>query len=505
VSVAGESAGGTPQGTPAGRRGVAGVTDWLEAQSLFILLIVAASALCLIGAAAHFAQDAYVALVDGRVVAHGIPHHSYLTVMAYGVRWVDQQWLAQLAFYGLQRLGGYALLAVVDVVLVAGTLSFAIFAARDLGASGRQVIRSMLPGTLFYIIIAVTIRAQVFAYPLFAVTVWLLASDGPRPGRRRTLLVFPILVLWANLHGSVTLGVGITSLFGVCSLVAALRGGGAGGRVNLRAVAFVIVPPLCLLATPYGTSIVHYYDSTLFNSEFGKLVTEWKPVTSEVAIAVLYAAFVAWSARLLWRGGRRTPVFEALVLAVLAVGGALAVRNIVWFGLATVVLLPGGLARTGRHAEPMPRRRGLDLGIACAALAAGAAVLIATASRGSAWFQRDYDSRAIASVETIVAQRPAIRVFSDVRLGDWLLWQDPALAGHVAYDVSFELLPTHDLEAFTSFYDGRIGRYGPTLDPYSVFVLDPANKKETKALLAVPGLSVVLRTRKVIVASKSSA
>ncbi len=70
--------------------------------------------------------------MDGRIDAQqGIPYYSQLTVMAHGVRWVDQQRLAQVVFYELQRLGGYALLVVLDVGLVAAALGLAIFAARD--------------------------------------------------------------------------------------------------------------------------------------------------------------------------------------------------------------------------------------------------------------------------------------------------------------------------------------------------------------------------------------
>ncbi len=49
-----------------------------------------------------------------------------------------------------------------------------------------------------------TARAQTFALPLFALLVWMLARDARAPDRR-VLWVIPLLVLWANLHGSVLL------------------------------------------------------------------------------------------------------------------------------------------------------------------------------------------------------------------------------------------------------------------------------------------------------------
>jgi hypothetical protein len=480
------------------------LTDWLEAQALFVCVVAVVAIVCMIAAASHLRQDGYLALVDGRVIAlHGIPSHSYLTIMAHGVRWVDQQWLAQLGFYGLQRLGGYPLLVLVDIGLATLALAVAIFAARDLGGRERQMIRALPLGALFYIIIAVTIRSQVFAYPLFVVVLWLLASEARRPvPLRRTLLVFPILLLWANLHGSVTLGAGLVMLYGACRLVSNARQRGLRGLGDPRSIAFIVLAPLCLLANPYGFSIVHYYSATLFNSHFSHLVTEWQPIYAQPVLAVIFLALVALVAYFVVRSGRRTPLFDWVALTVLAVGGILALRNMIWFGLASIILLPAAMDQLGRYREPMPKRRRLNLTLSISMLALTAITILATAAHPASWFQRTYDQRGIAKVNAILAQHPSARIFSDVHFGDWLLWQDPKLAGRVAYDTSFELMPVRDLQAFTAFYRGRTAGYAQVLNPYSVLVLDPMNKKESSALLRLPGTHVVLRTKKIIVATK---
>src|SRR4051812_27481433 len=51
--------------------------------------------------------DSWLALVSGREIAEqGLPHHEVLTTIPAGRTWTDQQWLAQLTFYGLFRAGG---------------------------------------------------------------------------------------------------------------------------------------------------------------------------------------------------------------------------------------------------------------------------------------------------------------------------------------------------------------------------------------------------------------
>ncbi len=63
----------------------------------------------------EFGVDSWLALVSGRLVRqHVIPHHETLTVMSHGLVWIDQQWLARLASYALQRLGGLGLLGKVN-------------------------------------------------------------------------------------------------------------------------------------------------------------------------------------------------------------------------------------------------------------------------------------------------------------------------------------------------------------------------------------------------------
>ena len=131
-----------------------------------------------------------------------------------------------------------------------------------------------------------------------------------------------------------------------------------------------------------------------------------------------------------------------------------------------------------------------------------AALVVATLTHPASWFQRTYDHRGITAVRGLLAGHPAATVFADVRFPDWMLWEDPQLAGRVAYDIRFELLRAHDLEAFTAFYHGRLQPYAATLDPYSALVLDPKNTAETRALLSVPGVRVVLRTKQIIVAAK---
>lgn len=480
------------------------VLAWLESHALFIAGVAAVVVLSLAGIPAHLSQDGWLALVAGRIIAqHGIPHHDYLTVMAHGVPWNDQQWLAQLLMYGLYSLGGLALLTVLYVLITGAAFAMAIAAARRLGAEDRHVTAMLPVGAFFYLATAVSIRTQGFAYPLFVGTLWLLAMEIRRP-TRRAYYVFPMLILWANLHGSATLGAGIAVIYGACVLVQGYRSQGRKGLLERRGLAFIIGSPLCLLVTPYGLSILTYYKATLFNSDFSKLVSEWQPVTAYMILAVPLLLVIIGTVWALGRSGRKTPLFDQLVLIVLAIGGVDAVRNITWFGLALVVLLPATLTAVMKVKPAAPRRHRLNLTLAGASVLLTLVVTIGTLGHPASWFERTYPTRAIQVVRTLMARQPNAKVFADVRFADWLVWHDPSLAGHIAYDTSFENLTVAQLQTLNQLGQALLPGQRDPLAQYSVLVLYPKNKSTNRILLTRTRAHVVLRSKRVLIATKAA-
>lgn len=493
---------------------------------MFVIAVSLVLVISLMGIPAHLSQDGWLALIAGRLITgHGVPTHDYFTVMTHGVRWVDQQWLAQLLMYELTRIGGLQLLTVLYVLITVVAFGGAIAAARSLGGEDLHVLMATLPGAFFYLVTAVSIRTQGFAYPLFVTTLWLLASEARGSlRRRRTYLVFPMLVVWGNLHGSATLGAGLVVLYGLTVLVGNGRGTGLRGLADVRAWMFVVLAPLTLLATPYGFGMVHYYRATLLNSQFSRMVTEWKPVTSVPILAapliILIVVTAAAVARLILRersrrrdglgstageeqsrGRQRPTLFETLTLLVLAAGAVMAVRNVTWFGLSLVVLLPTLLTQL-RHGRSAPLRRSrVNRLLASAIVLLAALVTFVVLARPAAWFTRTYPSKAIPTLRRMLVRDPHAKILADVRYADWLIWEQPRLfSGRVAYDTSFELLSTSQLEAIADLAANTRNARG-TVDRYGIWMLYPTNHAMNRVLLHRPRVRVVSRSHKVIIAT----
>jgi hypothetical protein len=482
-----------------------GLADWLEAHALYIVAVSAVIGLSLAAIPNHLAQDGWLALVAGRTVAaHGIPHHDVFTVMAQDARWTDQQWLSQLALYELVHLGGLQLMTVSYVLITGAAFALAVFAARRLGAEDLHVLMVLPAGAFFYLMTAVSIRTQGLAYPLFVATVWLLAQDSRELRRRaRVYLVFPILVLWANVHGSVTVGVGLACLYGLTRLAGAVQRDGRRGLADGRAWAFIVLAPLTPLATPYGTGILRYYRATLLNSQFTRLVTEWRPLTSIPILAVALALTVAAGLYVLVaptvRGrAAKLPLFDLLALVALTVLAVLAVRNVTWFGLTLLLLGPAAVTRWKGAPAPLRRARvNARLSVVIGGLTlVGAVAILAQPTR---WFESTYPSNAVSTLRGLVAHDPSAKIFADVRYADWLVWDDPRVfSGRIAYDTSFELLTPAQLDMIA---DPAAKDERSTLDRYAIWVLYPSNHKENRTLLRRPGVRTVLRSSRVIIAT----
>ena len=129
--------------------------------------------------------------------------------------------LPSLALYAVTVLGELKLVLYLHVTLLMTAFVLALVAARRLGASSLSVF---WPAAALIVLSqwSFQLRAQSFAFVLFVVLLWLLSAESRAPSKRVWLFV-PILILWANLHGSVVLAAGLVVLAGLSYAVTQLR------------------------------------------------------------------------------------------------------------------------------------------------------------------------------------------------------------------------------------------------------------------------------------------
>ena len=113
-------------------------------------------------------QDSWLTILGGReIVQHGLPSHDTLAIWTQGREWVDQQWLAQLLFYGLYAFGGIKLALALHVLAAGGAFVLAVVVARWRGGSTRSVCWVAVPTYLLLTWGSWNARAQSLALLLF--------------------------------------------------------------------------------------------------------------------------------------------------------------------------------------------------------------------------------------------------------------------------------------------------------------------------------------------------
>ena len=489
---------------PAAARAAGQATPFLP----WLVALVALSLTVSLVYSRYLFADSYYDLYAGRyIVQHGIPHRNVVTVVAHGAPWIDQQWLAHVLYYAAWAAGGYPAVAVLSSLVLTSGFAVLMLAMRGRGVPPARAFLWTC-GTVIVYLGNIPIRAQSFAYPLFALTLWLVVADSRAPRLQpRTWLALPVLVLWANTHGSVLIGAAMVGLYaGYRAVVTVLRR--AGPRAVLGYLALGAAGAVSVLCTPYGTGVIGYYKSVnRVAPALSHYVTEWQRPNPlylvsmgffALLIAVVIAIAVAWR-----RGTRPDPVLAAIALGLLVMA-LTAIRNQAYFAFAGSLLAAGTLARSSAGRSPA-------LSQAFSRVTAGvlaAAALIATgliATEPAGKFESLVPVRAIDVAAALAARHPGARILADEWSSPPTLWLHPATFGRVGYDARLEQFSVSQLRAYATFLSARRPGWQDLLRGYDIVVV---NRKQHDwlgtALTRLPGWQVAYSSRAGLVLERAS-
>jgi len=477
------------------------VTAWALPEAL-LFPVIALFVIAIVSALPDELQsDSWFAIFGGHEIAqHGFHLRDGLTIWTQGQQWVDQQWLGQLFFYGLYAAGGVKLALLGHALAASLAFGGAIVFARRRGASVRS-IGWLTPPTLFLLIWGSwNARAQSLALGLFVAVVWLLIADS-RAHSRRVFLVLPLLVLWANVHGSAITGALLVVLAGLTYAFERRR---QPRRQWLpRAAVLCTAPIACLFASPYLLSLPGYYHRVLFNSAFRDYVIEWRPTSPSFQTSPFYLlAFVAvW---LIGRRGDRVTRFEQVLLIATLLMGLQSLRGVIWFALAALMVIPTALDGLLRSNQAAGRFGLLNRALVAVSIAGVLTAFAAVALKPASWFERDYPDAALAAVQRAEAAHPQVRVFANEQYSDWLLLRRPELQGRLAFDIRFESFSRRQVEQLVALRRQVEGSLR-IVAPYGLFVLKKGpDTPLAKSLLREAGARELYRGAGVIVIARDA-
>ena len=256
---------------------------------------------------------------------------------------VNAQWLAQLVYYGLYRLGDLPLVIAGNAAMVSLAYGL-VLAACVVVTSGRVRLAcaALVPA---YVLGFTNLapRPQTLAYPLFGLFVLVLTR------RKGVWLLPPAMAVWANLHGSFFLGL---LLLGCAAAGAAIE------RRDPRP--YVLALTGCLVAacaTPYGPGSLLYLVNIASNPVVRDFVVEWAPTSINSLEGQLFFASVLGLLALVLRARTRLQATEALLLVVFGCLAVSAVRSVVWWGMVSAPIFARLAASLVPESDAAPRER----------------------------------------------------------------------------------------------------------------------------------------------------
>ena len=417
---------------------------WLVAAGIYALLM-------LLGPRLLNDPDTYSHIAMGRwIVAHvAVPTGDPLSLTLRGEHWVAFEWLSQVVYATALSLGGWT--GVVALAAAAASVAF--------GLLTHFLLRHWQPTPALIAVLAAFVlvsphilaRPHVLALPLIVAWVAALirsADEQSAPPWR----MLPLMILWANLHGSFTFGIAIAGGIACDALWNAPAN--ERFRVARQWLLFGVLAIAAACINPYGPEAILVTARTIALGEVLTIVTEWRSqdFTHLGAFELIMLGAFAFA---LYRGVKLPPMRILLVFGILHLSLSQS-RHAELLGLLTPMLL----------ARPLAEQF-------------AAFVADRTMPRLNAWLPAATITTLIAI--TGVAATRAISPAANITPAQALTSIDPAKNGRIlnAYDFGGYL----DFAGIPAFIDGRAELYGMKFIMRHSRALDLQNLPDFLAML----------------------
>jgi hypothetical protein len=270
-----------------------------------------------------------------------------------GADWIAKEWLSQLIFYGAFAAAGWRGVAALTAIVIAG--SFALL-FRWLRSRINSTVALLLAGLAFDLAtIGMLARPQVLVFPILILWTGGLveaAARGSPPWR-----LVALMTLWANLHGSFTIGFVLAGILAVEAMLAVPRQ--QRPAAALRWSVFLAAVVLAACVTPYGYRSM-WVTATLFgNLDTLKYIDEWQPLRFYWIGILAYGMLISLLLGLALRP--RENLFRIIIVVLFGYIMLSHQRFASLFALVAPIIAVGPLARLLPSLAPSVPERRTDL------------------------------------------------------------------------------------------------------------------------------------------------
>jgi hypothetical protein len=276
-----------------------------------------------------------------------LPRTDLFSFTAAGNPFILQNWLVEIVYYLVYRVGGLSTLVALNSVLLVSALIPVYHLCRRATSHLRvSVLAALIPAiSLLYF---GSVRTQVFSFVLFSVYYWVLTQY--RNKRRDVVWVLPLLmVVWVNLHGAFILGIGLVVIFLVVEAVNRVVNGERPDTLTGRDLAklgvVLVIAAIATLANPETYRLFEYVRAVA-DAAAQYQVLEWEPprIGQLEGIALFFGPFFITLLTLLFTK-ERADLIDIVLFMIFSIFGMMSLRNGVWFSIIVAPMLARYLPR----------------------------------------------------------------------------------------------------------------------------------------------------------------
>lgn len=212
-----------------------------------------------------------------------------------GQPWFAKEWLAQVIYAAAYNSGGWNVVLLVGTLAMSGALALMFL---DISMYLKPTIAAFIVIICIFMLLVVgTIRPHILTFiPAVILTVRIFGNAERNEAPDFWLL--PLIIVWANLHGSFTLGI-ITAGFAFLHYFE--RNRFSNRAVLTKWLVFMCLCPLVSLINPYGIKPLLLTFSMVGGVNSMDHISEWKALDFHVDKLVSYAYLLSIGALLLAR------------------------------------------------------------------------------------------------------------------------------------------------------------------------------------------------------------
>jgi len=244
------------------------------------------------------------------ILRFGIPKNDPLSYTMPTYRFIDHEWLTNILLFLIHKHVGFIGLALFFSIITTTALFF-LFKNKT---KNKEVIYGwflFLIGSIF--LSYVGIRPQVISWFFTAIFISILRKKG-----KILLLLPPLMILWANLHGGFFIGLVLIAIFITGDIVCC--------KTYKKLLLIFFITFLASFINPYGHLLWGEVWIQLSDTSLRWKIGEWMPAFLYFDIA--YWGYITLSLALILKNKKKIYFTDILLYFIFGLAGIMSIRNI---------------------------------------------------------------------------------------------------------------------------------------------------------------------------------